>query len=138
MPELHFTYEKLMYTKYDCYASTNSFSTLFFIWFRKHTFPTFILNFLCIPIIWLLKKKRERENSPCTNKFNSLASKKKFSLVQIADNKFKVAEMAEFFPDRVEKNMGKGENAGYQHFLLFPHYFQKISFPGSLKPAAVL
>ena len=28
---------------------------------------------------------------------------------------------------RVEKNVGKGENAGYQHFLLFPQCFQKAS-----------
>ena len=26
--------------------------------------------------------------------------------------------------DRAEKIVGKGENAGYQHFLLFPHCFQ--------------
>ena len=32
----------------------------------------------------------------------------------------------------VEKIVGKGENAGYQHFLLFPR-FQKTSFSGSLK-----
>ena len=29
--------------------------------------------------------------------------------------------------DRVENIVGKGENAGYQHFLLFPQYFQKAS-----------
>ena len=29
---------------------------------------------------------------------------------------------------RVEKVMEKRENAGYQHFLLFPHCFQKASF----------
>ena len=26
--------------------------------------------------------------------------------------------------------MGKGENAGYQHFLLFPECFQKLFFKG--------
>ena len=46
--------------------------------------------------------------------------------------------MAEFVPDKVENNMGKGENPVYQHFLLLPQYFQKISFPGSLEPANVL
>ena len=30
--------------------------------------------------------------------------------------------------DRVENIVGKGENAGYQHFLLFPQCFQKFSF----------
>ena len=33
--------------------------------------------------------------------------------------------------------MGKGENAGYQHFLLFPQCFQKLSFLGSLKVGIV-
>ena len=35
--------------------------------------------------------------------------------------------------DRLENNMGKGENAGNQHFLLFPQCFQKPSSLGSLK-----
>ena len=30
-------------------------------------------------------------------------------------------------------NVGKGENAGYQHFLLFPKCFPKLSVSGSLK-----
>ena len=29
--------------------------------------------------------------------------------------------------------MGKGENAGFQHFLLFPQCFHKAFFSGSLK-----
>ena len=33
--------------------------------------------------------------------------------------------------------MGKVENAGYHHFLLFPSCFQKASFPGSLKVGIV-
>ena len=35
--------------------------------------------------------------------------------------------------DRVENIVGNGENAGYQHFLLFPQCFQKASMSGSLK-----
>ena len=35
--------------------------------------------------------------------------------------------------DRVENIVGKGENAGYQHFLLFLQCFQKPSVSGSLK-----
>ena len=31
---------------------------------------------------------------------------------------------------RLEYMVGKGENAGYQHCLLFPQCFQKASFPG--------
>ena len=37
------------------------------------------------------------------------------------------------FFDRVENIVGKGENAGDQHFLLFPQCFQKASFSRSLK-----
>ena len=29
--------------------------------------------------------------------------------------------------DREEKIVGKGENAGYKHFLLLPQFFQKPS-----------
>ena len=35
--------------------------------------------------------------------------------------------------DRVENIIGKGENAGYQHFLLIPQCFPKPSSLGSLK-----
>ena len=35
--------------------------------------------------------------------------------------------------ERVEIIVGKGENAAYQHFLLFLQCFQKLSFSGSLK-----
>ena len=38
---------------------------------------------------------------------------------------------------RVEKIVGKGENAGYQHFLLFQQYFLKASFSRSLKVTIV-
>ena len=33
----------------------------------------------------------------------------------------------------IENIVGKGENAGHQHFLLFPQCFQNASFQGSLK-----
>ena len=36
--------------------------------------------------------------------------------------------------ERVEKSMGKGENAGYQHFLLFLNCFQKAALSMSLTP----
>ena len=38
-----------------------------------------------------------------------------------------------FVTDLVENKVGKGENAGYQHFLHFRQCFQKASFAGSLK-----
>ena len=38
---------------------------------------------------------------------------------------------------RVENIVGKGENADYQHFLLFLQCFQKASFQGPLKVGIV-
>ena len=38
----------------------------------------------------------------------------------LADDKMNVTENLKFDFGRVEKIVGKGENAGYQHFLLFP------------------
>ena len=38
---------------------------------------------------------------------------------------------------KVENTEGRGENAGYQHFLLFPQRFQKASISGSLKVGIV-
>ena len=45
----------------------------------------------------------------------------------ISDDKSNVAEKLKFVFGRVEKIVGKGENAGYQHFLLFPSCFEKAS-----------
>ena len=47
-----------------------------------------------------------------------------------ADGKINVTEKVESDLGRVE-NVGKGENAGYRHFLLFPQCFQKVSYTGS-------
>ena len=44
-----------------------------------------------------------------------------------ADDKMNVAQMMTSVFDRVENIVGKGENAGYQHFF-FPPIFQKVSF----------
>ena len=41
-----------------------------------------------------------------------------FKLEAFADDSFSVAQMLEFTFGRVENIVGKGENAGYQHFLL--------------------
>ena len=47
------------------------------------------------------------------------------------------AEKLKFVLERVEKIVGNGENAGYQHFLLFPQSFQKASYSESLKVGIV-
>ena len=49
-----------------------------------------------------------------------------------ADNKINVTQNLKFVLGRVENIAGKGENDGYQHFLLFQQCFQKASYPGLL------
>ena len=44
-----------------------------------------------------------------------------------------MTEKLKFVLRRVENIVVKGENTGYQHFLLFPQCFQRASFSGSLK-----
>ena len=51
-----------------------------------------------------------------------------FKLKTFADDNSNVAKMAKFVCDRAENIVGKGEDAGYHHFLLFPQCFQKMSF----------
>ena len=50
-------------------------------------------------------------------------------LKALADDKINVAEMITSVSERVENIVGKGENAGYQHFLFFLQCFQNLSFP---------
>ena len=38
-----------------------------------------------------------------------------------------------FLFDRAENTVEKGENAGYQHFLLFPQCFPKAFLPGIIE-----
>ena len=44
-----------------------------------------------------------------------------------------MTEKLKFVLRMTENIVGKGENAGYQQFLLFPHCFQKASFARSLQ-----
>ena len=48
----------------------------------------------------------------------------------IADDKLIIAKIMIPYFDRVDNILGKGEYAGYQHFLLFPHCFQMTFFTG--------
>ena len=72
---------------------------------------------------------------------NSLPNNKILDLTKLkayADDKINLAQMMiSVFDDRVENIVGKGENAGYQHFHLFSQCFQKASFLGSLKVRTV-
>ena len=58
-------------------------------------------------------------------------------LKAFADDKINASQKLKYVLGRVENIMGKGENAGYQHFLLFPQCFPKPSFSVSLKVGIV-
>ena len=58
-------------------------------------------------------------------------------LKSFADDKLNVTKMTISSFDRVENTVGNGENAGYQHFLLFPQCFPKLSSLGLLKVGIV-
>ena len=54
--------------------------------------------------------------------FDSLPNDKFYDMPKLkafTDDKVIIAKKLKFVLERVE-NVGKGENAGYQHFLLFP------------------
>ena len=53
--------------------------------------------------------------------------------IRISGKVLNVAGMMIYLFDRVEDIVGKGENAGYQHFLLFPQCFQKDFFSKGCK-----
>ena len=69
--------------------------------------------------------------------FNPLPNHKIWALTKlkaVAEEKFNVAEMLISLFDWVENIVGKGENADYQHFLLFPTMFSKGLFLGVFNP----
>ena len=68
--------------------------------------------------------------------FNSLPNNKILNWLKLkgfAEDKIKVNQKLKFDLGKVEIVVGKGENAGNQHFLPFPHCFQKLSDTGLLK-----
>ena len=91
---------------------------LFHLFFQKFSFPRSIR----LGILWY------RVNSLPNN---TILGMSKFKAR--AYNKFGVAEIMGYIFEREENIVGKGENAGYQHFLLILQCFQEASYPGSLK-----
>ena len=68
--------------------------------------------------------------------FNSLSNDKILDMSKLkafADDNLNVNQKSKYGSGRIENIVGKGENAGYQHFLLFPQCFQKASSLASLK-----
>ena len=71
---------------------------------------------------------------------NSLPNDKILNVTKLKafqEDKLYVARMMISLFDGVANTVGKGENAGYQHFLLFPQCFSKPSSLGSLKVGIV-
>ena len=62
---------------------------------------------------------------------------KRSKLKGFEDDKINVTQKSKFVLGREENIVGKGENAGYQHFHLFPQCFQNAPYTGSLKVAIV-
>ena len=58
-------------------------------------------------------------------------------LKAFADDKLNIVKMAISLFDKVENSVGKGENVGYQYFLLLTQCFPKSSSLGSLKVGIV-
>ena len=72
--------------------------------------------------------------------FNSLPNDKVLEVTKLKafpDVKINVAQMLIYVFDQIENLVGKGQNAGYKHFLLSPQCLQKASFLGSLKVGIV-
>ena len=69
---------------------------------------------------------------------NSLPKGQNFvNLKALANVKANVAKIIISVFDKVKNSVGKGENAGYQHFLLFQQSFQKPYLLGLLKVGIV-
>ena len=88
---------------------------------------------LSISIFFLNHLINQLPNNPV---FNSLPNDKILDwskLKALAGDKINPAEKLKFVLEMLENIVGKGENAGYQHFLLFPQCFQKACFSGVFK-----
>ena len=71
---------------------------------------------------------------------NPLPNNKILALTKLkgfADDKINVTQKMKFVLGRIENIVGKGENTGDQHFLLFPLCFRTVSYTGSVKVVIV-
>ena len=67
---------------------------------------------------------------PLTTNFKSSPNQKD---LQSTCCKLSVTEKLKFVLGKVENIMGKGENAGHQHFVLFPQCFQNFLYNRVIK-----
>ena len=96
----------------------------------KYTYVRFVLD--PFRLLWMIFEKNGIIYLP-NDRCLDVTKLKAF-----ADDKLNVARLTiSLFDDRVESTVGKGENDGYQHFLLFPQCLPKPSPLGSLKASIV-
>ena len=91
-----------------------------------------ILNFvyvgwICItnPVTVIHLARTKFMNSLPNDKILDGGKFKAFADIKIKSNKIMI-----FILDRIENIVGKGENAGYQHFLLFHNVFKRLISQG--------
>ena len=72
--------------------------------------------------------KRKTVNSLPNDETSDWSKMKAF-----ADDKINVSKNLRSVLERIQNIVGKGENVGNQHFLLFLQYFPKASYSRSLK-----
>ena len=82
-------------------------------------YKQFLLFSQCFPQLYIFSESKcgimwYWINSLTNDKFVDMSKFKTF-----ASDKSKVVQTAEFVPNRVENNVGKGVNTDHQHFLLF-------------------
>ena len=85
-------------------------------------------------------RERWKQMSELWSLFTNHSESKTLELTKsraFADNKLNVAKIGFSLFDRVENTAEKGENAGYQHFLLSPQCFPNPSSLGLLKVGIV-
>ena len=70
--------------------------------------------------IALLATTHPRNSRTLSNSLQNDKILDQSKLKAFADDKLKVIQMAKFVLDKIENIVGKEENAGYQHFLLYP------------------
>ena len=68
---------------------------------------------------------------------NKILDWSKLKAFNFADHKLHAIQKMKFVMGWVENIVGKGENAGNQHFLLFPQCFQKGFFPRVVRSGIV-
>ena len=87
-------------------------------------FHLFSHTLFCVYGCWQFRVVK-KVNSLLNNTFLHLSKMKAF-----AEDKINMTQKLKFFLGKIENIVGNGENAGYQHFLLFPQCFQRLLFQG--------